>query len=120
MAIRRVLQGQPRLHNFKPISDFITQMQNKKAAMLQAMYQDRGKKDLQHVYSEDQALKMATLGILNHSPTPFKQDVVRQAIQFHLDQVGADKNCGRSELMRGCQLPDVRTFLPEAILGLSD
>lgn len=84
-------------------------MKNKKANHAVATYQDRGKKDLKHVYTEKEALRLAEVGLLKHADHPFKLDVFRQVVQGHLDQVAADKNCGRSELLRDLQLPDVCT-----------
>ena len=41
----------------------------------------------------------------------FRRDYSRQVVEQHLDNVVAEKDCGRSELVRDAQLPDL--FLAE-------
>jgi hypothetical protein len=106
--ITDALKGQTRLHECKNISTLITTLESKKTEKSRATYQDRGAAHFNATYSSEQSLNLAKVGLFKDQEMPFKKNVQRQAFEHHLDTVIGEKNCGRSELTRNAQLPDVR------------
>ena len=106
------LKGQARLHTYKQITTLISLMEAEKTAKARETYQDRGSAHFSTTYSNEQSLVLAKTGLFRGIDMPFARDVQRQAIEHHLDTVVSEKNCGRSELIRDAQLPDLFLSTP--------
>lgn len=106
-AIQAALSGQERLHQYKPISSLISLLESKKAERAKTTYQDRGAAHFKKTYNNEQSRALAKVGLFRDQPMPFIRDQLRQATEQHLDSVLAEKDCGRSELIRNAQLPDL-------------
>lgn len=107
-AIQTALEGQQRLNENKDISELIKGLEEKKSERLRLTYQDRGAAHYSSTYKAEEALKLAKVGLFKDVPVPFMRSKQRQSIEHHLDSILSEKQCGRSELMREAQLPDVR------------
>lgn len=105
--IRGALQGVQRLSKDKNITDLVTQVEATRWQHVRQTYQDRGSSKLKRVHGVQEDLRLAKAGLYKDTPAPFVRNAAKQAIEHHLDHVGQQKMCGRSELMRKAQLPDV-------------
>ena len=117
-TILDALHEQPRLHRYQRITALISLLDSKKSQHARETYQDRGGAHFMTTYSDDQALKLAKAGLFKDVDTPFTRDIQRQAIEQHLDTILSEKDCGRSELARDVQLPDVCCLPPDPNLSL--
>lgn len=111
-VILKALEGQKRLHEYKQITNLISIMESNKTARARMTYQDRGGAHFDATYSHDQSLALSKAGLFTDVAMPFARDIQRQAIEHHLDTILSEKNCGRSELIRDAQLPDVHAHRP--------